>query len=108
MTTRLWRPSGAPSSARPWPRAPVGPRTSFGGNASNISKAFITGAGSTALWGTNHLWTSKTKPVNSEQYQVHRVQKMGGREGCYSQKSFVLDEPCLALFKQSLFPQLVR
>ena len=80
MTTPPWRPSGALSNARPWLRASVGRRTEFGANSSNISKPFTTGAGSTALWGINHLWTSKTKTVNSEKTQVHSVHEKGGRE----------------------------
>src|SRR6266851_4371167 len=54
-----WKPSGARLNARPWKEANNGPRIGFDGSYSNSSKRLITGAGSTALWGINHLWTSK-------------------------------------------------
>src|SRR3974377_2227325 len=66
MTMPPWKPSGARSNAKPWPQAPPGLRTECVANSSSISKAITTGAGSTALWAINHLWTSKTKTVNNE------------------------------------------
>src|SRR6266566_5036548 len=62
-----WKPSGARLNARPWKEANNGPRIGFDGSYSNSSKRLITGAGSTALWGINHLWTSnKTTTKNGK------------------------------------------
>src|SRR5881397_2258781 len=33
---------------------------------SNTSNPFTTGAGSTALWSTNHLWSSNTRTTKNE------------------------------------------
>src|SRR5712691_911846 len=80
MTTRPWRHSGARSNGKRWSQAPVGPRTGCGGRSSNTLKPFTTGAGSTALWGINHLWTSNTKTINNEKDSSTCVHKKGGRE----------------------------
>src|SRR6476620_4068479 len=66
MTMRPWRRSGARSSARHWLTAPNGRRTESAENSLSLSKPITTGAGSTALWGTNHLWISKTRTTNNE------------------------------------------
>src|SRR6476619_226395 len=66
MTMRPWRRSGARSSARHWLTAPNGRRTESEENSLSLSKLITTGAGSTALWGTNHLWISKTRTTNNE------------------------------------------
>src|SRR6516162_4835471 len=79
MIMRRWKPSGAPSSARPSSKVPPGPRTGCGGKSLSTSKRFITGRGSTALWATNHLWTTKPQTNNNEKNQLRRVQEKGGR-----------------------------
>src|SRR5207244_12319995 len=77
-----WKPSGARLNARPWKEANNGPRIGFDGNYSNSSKRLITGAGSTALWGINHLWTSnKTTTKNGKDRVKYCDHKKGGREG---------------------------
>src|SRR2546425_5097362 len=77
-----WKPSGAPLNARPWKEANNGPRIGFDGSYSNSSKRLITGAGSTALWGINHLWTSnKTTTKNGKDRVKYCDHKKGGREG---------------------------
>src|SRR3954470_16948563 len=63
-----WKLSGARSNVRLWSRALPGPRTKFGVNSSSISRAPTTGAGSTALWVINHLWTS-----NKTTTKMHRT-----------------------------------
>src|SRR5713101_4698367 len=76
-----WKPSGAPLNARPWKEANYGPRIGFDGSYSNSSKRLITGAGSTALWGINHLWTSnKTTTKNGKDRVKYCDHKKGGRE----------------------------
>src|SRR2546425_13219255 len=76
-----WKPSGAPLNARPWKEANNGPRIGFDGSYSNSSKRLITGAGSTALWGINHLWTSnKTTTKNGKDRVKYCDHKKGGRE----------------------------
>src|SRR5437867_6679998 len=76
-----WKPSGAPLNARPWKEANNGPRIRFDGSYSNSSKRLITGAGSTALWGINHLWTSnKTTTKNAKDRVKYCDHKKGGRE----------------------------
>src|ERR1700676_4703882 len=81
MITQRWQPFGARSSGKPWRTAPDGPKTGFDGSCSNTSKLFITGAGSTALWGINHLWTSNKKPTNDERTRLKYCDhKKGGRE----------------------------
>src|SRR5712664_4483443 len=80
MTTRPWRHSGARSNGKRWSQAPVGPRTGCGGRSLNTLKPFTTGAGSTALWGINHLWTSNTKTIKNEKDPSTCVHKKGGRE----------------------------
>src|SRR2546426_6198879 len=76
-----WKPSGARLNARPWKEANNGPRIGFDGNYSNSSKRLITGAGSTALWGINHLWTSnKTTTKNGKDRVKYCDHKKGGRE----------------------------
>src|SRR6266576_6672512 len=76
-----WKPSGARLNARPWKEANNGPRIAFDGNYSNSSKRPITGAGSTALWGINHLWTSnKTTTKNAKDRVKYCDHKKGGRE----------------------------
>src|SRR5881397_2077135 len=78
-----WKPSGAPLNARPWKEANNGPRIRFDGSYSNSSKRLITGAGSTALWGINHLWTSnKTTTKNAKDRVKYCDHKKGGRENC--------------------------
>src|SRR5712691_11082721 len=80
MTTRPWKRSGARSNGKHWSQAPVGPKTECGGRSSNTLKPFTTGAGSTALWGINHLWTSNTKTIKNEKDSSTCVHKKGGRE----------------------------
>src|SRR6476661_4792082 len=81
MTTRRWKPSGARSSARRWKAVSSGPRSGSDGNYLNSSKRLITGAGSTALWGINHLWTSnKAKTKNERSRLKYCDHKKGGRE----------------------------
>src|SRR6266702_6830131 len=76
-----WKPSGARLNARPWKEANNGPRIGFDGSYSNSSKRPITGAGSTALWGINHLWTSnKTTTKNGKDRVKYCDHKKGGRE----------------------------
>src|SRR5881397_2229933 len=76
-----WKLSGAPLNARPWKEANNGPRIRFDGSYSNSSKRLITGAGSTALWGINHLWTSnKTTTKNAKDRVKYCDHKKGGRE----------------------------
>src|SRR6266550_3877175 len=76
-----WKLSGARSNARPWKEANNGPRIAFDGSYSNLSKRLITGAGSTALWGINHLWTSnKTTSKNAKARVNYCDHKKGGRE----------------------------
>src|SRR6266550_8669936 len=76
-----WKPSGARLNARPWKEANNGPRIAFDGNYSNSSKRPITGAGSTALWGINNLWTSnKTTTKNAKDRVKYCDHKKGGRE----------------------------
>src|SRR6266480_3956053 len=78
-----WKPSGARLNARPWKEANNGPRIGFDGSYSNSSKRLITGAGSTALWGINHLWTSnKTTTKNGKDRVKYCDHKKGGREEC--------------------------
>src|SRR5438105_395162 len=73
--------SGARSNARHWKEATNGPRIGFDGSYSNSSKRLITGAGSTALWGINHLWTSnKTTSKNAKARVNYCDHKKGGRE----------------------------
>src|SRR5437016_6412401 len=80
-----WKPSGARLNARPWKEANNGPRIGFDGSYSNSSKRLITGAGSTALWGINHLWTSnKTTTKNGKDRVKYCDHKKGGRERCAS------------------------
>src|SRR6266849_1711112 len=87
MTTRPWRHSGARSNGKRWSQAPVGPRTGCGGRSSNTLKPFTTGAGSTALWGINHLWTSNTKTMKNEKDSSTCVHKKGGRERLFLELS---------------------
>src|SRR6266704_5524680 len=76
-----WKHSGARLNARPWKEANNGPRIRFDGSYSNSSKRLITGAGSTALWGINHLWTSnKTTTKNGKDRVKYCDHKKGGRE----------------------------
>src|SRR6266404_678955 len=76
-----WKPSGVRLNARPWKEANNGPRIAFDGSYSNSSKRPITGAGSTALWGINHLWTSnKTTTKNGKDRVKYCDHKKGGRE----------------------------
>src|SRR5258708_6470533 len=76
-----WKPSGVRLNARPWKEANNGPRIGFDGSYSNSSKRLITGAGSTALWGINHLWTSnKTTTKNGKDRVKYCDHKKGGRE----------------------------
>src|SRR5882724_1201611 len=83
MITQRWKPSGARSSARPWRKVTSGPRTGSDGSYSNSSRLFITGAGSTALWGINHLWTSNKQTTNNERSRLKYCDhKKGGREEC--------------------------
>src|SRR6266700_3072218 len=78
-----WKPSGARLNARPWKEANNGLRIGFDGSYSNSSKRPITGAGSTALWGINHLWTSnKTTTKNGKDRVKYCDHKKGGREPC--------------------------
>src|SRR5438445_11453768 len=81
MTMQRWEPSGAGLNARRWREANNGPRIGCDGNYSNSSKRLITGAGSTALWGINHLWTSnKTTTKNGKDRVKYCDHKKGGRE----------------------------
>src|SRR5437763_2542529 len=76
-----WKLSGVRSNARHWKEANNGPRIGFDGSYSNSSKRLITGAGSTALWGINHLWTSnKTTSKNAKARVNYCDHKKGGRE----------------------------
>src|SRR2546426_3870852 len=92
-----WKPSGAPLNARPWKEANNGPRIRFDGSYSNSSKRLITGAGSTALWGINHLWTSnKTTTKNAKDRVKYCDHKKGGREDhlvelVFAAEEFVID-----------------
>src|SRR5512140_3414686 len=86
MIMRPWRPFGARSNGKRCKVASTGPKTGPAGNFSNSLKRLITGAGSTALWGINHLWTSNNRTTKNgkDQTQYIRVQKMGGRRGWLS------------------------
>src|SRR3954470_23238459 len=78
---RPWKHFGARLSERLWPTAPTGRRSASAGNSSSISKPITTGAGSTALWGTNHLWNSKQQTTKIERTDSTKcVHKKGGRE----------------------------
>src|SRR3954471_15462773 len=78
---RPWKHFGARLSERLWPTAPTGRRRASAGNSSSISKPITTGAGSTALWGTNHLWNSKQQTTKIERTDSTKcVHKKGGRE----------------------------
>src|SRR5438128_8376395 len=80
-----WKLSGARSNARHWKEATNGPRIGFDGSYSNSSKRLITGAGSTALCGINHLWTSnKTTTKNGKDRVKYCDHKKGGRESSSS------------------------
>src|ERR1043165_9277601 len=75
-----WKPSGGRLNASPWKEANNGPRIGFDESYSNSSKRLITGAGSTALWGINHLWTSnKTTTKNGKDRVKYCDHKKGGR-----------------------------
>src|SRR5947208_14404210 len=79
------RPDGAGArlSERLWPTAPTGRRSASAGNSLSISKPITTGAGSTALWVTNHLWNSKQQTTKIERTDSTKcVHKKGGREFC--------------------------
>jgi transposase len=60
----------------------IRPRTGCGGRSSSTSKAITTGAGSTALWAINHLWTSNTRTTNNGKTQAVRVQGMSRQMSC--------------------------
>src|SRR6266478_6650964 len=61
-----------------WPF--LSPEASCDGSYSNSSKRLITGAGSTALWGINHLWTSKkTTTKNGRDRVKYCDHKKGGK-----------------------------
>src|SRR3954467_10402851 len=78
---RPWKHFGARLSERLWPTAPTGRRSASAGNSLSISKPITTGAGSTALWGTNHLWNSKQQTTKVERTDSTKcVHKKGGRE----------------------------
>src|SRR3954452_8731104 len=78
---RPWKHFGARLSERLWPTAPTGRRSASAGNSLSISKPITTGAGSTALWGTNHLWNSKQQTTKIERTDSTKcVHKKGGRE----------------------------
>src|SRR4051812_21602113 len=80
MTTPRWKPSGARLSARLSRAVNSGPRTASDGSYSNSSKRLITGAGSTALWAINHLWTSnETTTKNGKARVKYCDHKKGGR-----------------------------
>src|SRR5438132_13897335 len=86
-----WKLSGARLNARPWKEANNGPRIGFDGSYSNSSKRLITGAGSTALWGINHLWTSnKTTTKNGKDRVKYCDHKKGGRESQEQEQVSVL------------------
>src|SRR3954462_13537189 len=78
---RPWKHFGARLSERLWPTAPTGRRSASAGYSLNISKPSKTGAGSTALWGTNHLWNSKQQTTKIERTDSTKcVHKGGGGE----------------------------
>src|SRR4051812_1702226 len=78
---RPWKHFGTRLSERLWPTAPTGRRSASAGNSLSISKPITTGAGSTALWGTNHLWNSKQQTTKIERTDSTKcVHKKGGRE----------------------------
>src|SRR3954466_9293842 len=82
---RPWKHFGARLSERLWPTAPTGRRSASAGNSLSISKPITTGAGSTALWGTNHLWNSKQQTTKIERTDSTKcVHKKGGREEAFA------------------------
>src|SRR3954454_18273428 len=84
---RPWKHFGARLSERLWPTAPTGRRSASAGNSLSISKPITTGAGSTALWGTNHLWNSKQQTTKIERTDSTKcVHKKGGREPHFSDR----------------------
>src|SRR3954464_1573844 len=88
---RPWKHFGARLSERLWPTAPTGRRSASAGNSLSISKPITTGAGSTALWGTNHLWNSKQQTTKIERTDSTKcVHKKGGRECSKIQLFFFL------------------
>src|SRR4051812_17414640 len=81
---RPWKHFGARLSERLWPTAPTGRRSASAGNSLSISKPITTGAGSTALWGMNHLWNSNKQTTKIERTDSTKcVHKKGGREEGY-------------------------
>src|SRR4051812_14334555 len=93
---RPWKHFGARLSERLWPTAPTGRRSASAGNSLSISKPITTGAGSTALWGTNHLWNSKQQTTKIERTDSTKcVHKKGGREN-HAQAYFSPSRRCLS------------
>src|SRR4051812_17678189 len=103
---RPWKHFGARLSERLWPTAPTGRRSASAGNSLSISKPITTGAGSTALWGTNHLWNSKQQTTKIERTDSTKcVHKKGGREAPDSPEFLLcqfapLHVPCRALLNE--------
>src|SRR3954470_13822870 len=91
---RPWKHFGARLSERLWPTAPTGRRSASAGNSLSISKPITTGAGSTALWGTNHLWNSKQQTTKIERTDSTKcVHKKGGRELGHFPQYFQRSQP---------------
>src|SRR5579859_4300031 len=81
MTTRPWRPFGVRSNVKRWRKARAGPRIGSEESCLGLSNQITTGAGSTALWGTDHLWTlNKTRTKNERSRLKYCDHKKGGRE----------------------------
>src|SRR5580765_4921884 len=87
---RPWRRFGARSSGRRSPKAPNGRRTESEENSLNLSKLITTGAGSTALWGTNHLWNSKTPTTNNGRTDSTKLGPKNGGKGTLMQSGSAL------------------
>src|SRR5579859_3401569 len=58
-----------------------GPRIESDGSSLNTSNRFTTGTGSTALWITNHLWTSNNKTTKEWKETDSRTVTIKGGKG---------------------------
>src|ERR1700733_6461494 len=92
MTTPPWNPSGALLNARHWNKALSGPKTRSAAFSLNTLSRFTTGAGSTALWAINHLWTLKTKTSKTIADYKYKCPKKGGKGNVSSACSGVADK----------------
>src|SRR5690348_8300626 len=91
MTMRRWRHFGARSSARHWLTLPNGRRTESDENFLSLSRPITTGAGSTALWGTNHLWISKQLTTNNERTDSTKLGPKNGGKGTFGRTQVAPD-----------------